>query len=329
MDEREAAACLKKEDSILIITHRRPDGDTIGCAVALCAALRRLGKTAWVLNNPDATSLFAPYLEGYMTPPSHAGEFSGGFVPGFVVSVDIAGVGLFTENAKPWLARGIDLAIDHHPSNEGFAKQNCVDITRAACGELVYDIIAGWGGICKEVALPLYAAVATDTGCFVYSNTTAGTHQVAAALMATGIDYRWVNKRHFRTKSVERLKLECMLCESLELYDGGTTAVGAVSLAMMEVLGTREEDVEDIAAFVGQVEGVANAVTIRELRPGECKLSLRTGGGLNASEVCARLGGGGHAAAAGCTVFGSVDDAKKAMLEAIHKVGENLCQVGS
>ena len=89
---------------------------------------------------------------------------------------------------------------------------------------------------------------------------------------------------------------------------------------MMASLDAHEEDAEDIAAFAGQVEGVETAVTIRELKPGECKLSVRTSGGLNATKVCALLGGGGHAAAAGCTVMGSVDDAKAAILDAIRQV---------
>lgn len=312
MNYQETAALLREKNEILILTHRRPDGDTIGCAVGLCAALRELGKTAWVLYNADATSLFTPYLEGYLAPED--------FAPAFVVSVDIAGISLFPENTKVFLERGIDLAIDHHPSNEGFGRENCVDPARAACGELIYDIISQWGPVSPAAALPLYAAVSTDTGCFVYANTSAATHRVAAALMDTGIDYRWVNKRHFRTKSFKRLKIESMICENMELFDHGETAIGAVSLAMMAALDAKEEDVEDVAAFVGQVEGVGNAVTIRELRPGECKLSLRTSKGLNASTVCALLGGGGHAAASGCTVMGSVEDAKRAILAAIHQV---------
>lgn len=312
MDYRETAALLGAQDQILIITHRRPDGDTVGCAAGLCAALRTLGKTAWVLENPDATTLLTPYLKGFVGPED--------FSPSFVVSVDIAGVGLFPANALPYLERGIDLAIDHHGSNESFAKVNCVDSSRAACGELVYDIIRQWGPVPKEAALPLYAAVATDTGCFVYSNTTAQTHSVVAALMETGIDYRQVNKRHFRTKSMKRLQLECMLTDNMELFDGGTVAVGIVSLDMMARLDAREEDAEDISAIVGQVEGVRTAVTIRELRQGECKLSVRTSASLNASEVCAVLGGGGHAAAAGCTIMGTVEDAKKAIIGAIHQV---------
>lgn len=312
MDYREAAALLAEQNDILILTHKRPDGDTIGCAVGLCTALRKLGKTAWVLPNADATSLFTPYLEGCLAP--------GEFAPRFVVSVDIAGRSLFPENAKVWLEQGVDLAIDHHPSNEGFGRENCVDAGRAACGELIFDLVREWGEIDAAIALPLYVAVSTDTGCFVYGNTTPGTHRVAAALMETGIDYRGVNKRHFRTKSFKRLRLESMLCQNMELFDGGRIAVAAVTLEMMAVLDAREEDAEDVSAFAGQVEGVQTAVTIRELRPGECKLSVRTSAGLNASAVCALLGGGGHAAASGCTVHGSVEEAKRAILEAIEKV---------
>lgn len=312
MTYTEAAELLQRQDNILILTHRRPDGDTIGCAVGLCAALRELGKTAWVLPNADATALFTPYLEGYLAPE--------GFAPDFVVSVDIASRGLFPDNAKCWLEKGVDLAIDHHGSNEGFGKENCVDPGRAACGELIYDIVRQWGPVSPTAALPLYLAVSTDTGCFVYSNTTSGTHRVAADLLDTGIDYRSVNKRHFRTKSFKRLRLESMITEGMDLFDNGTIAIAAVTLDMMKALDAHEEDAEDIAAFAGQIEGVETAVTIRELRPGECKLSVRTSAGLNASAVCALLGGGGHAAAAGCSVMGTVADAKAAILDAIRRI---------
>ena len=313
MDYREAAALLAEQNDILILTHKRPDGDTIGCAVGLCAALRKLGKTAWVLPNADATSLFTPYLEGCLAP--------GEFAPRFVVSVDIAGRSLFPENAKVWLERGVDLAIDHHPSNEGFGRENCVDAGRAACGELIFDLVREWGEIDAAIALPLYVAVSTDTGCFVYGNTTPGTHRVAAALMETGIDYRGVNKRHFRTKSYKRFRLEALIVANMDLHDGGKLAVTAISLEDMARLGADERDAEDIAAFLGQLEGVETSVTIRELQPGECKLSVRTvDGGLNATRVCSLLGGGGHAAAAGCTVWGGVDDAKREILKAIRTV---------
>ena len=187
--------------------------------------------------------------------------------------------------------------------------------------KLIYDIAGLLGPVTREMAVPLYVAVSTDTGCFVYGNTTADTHRTAAALMETGIPAAELNKRHFRTKTLKRLRIESRIVEGMELFDGGETAVAAVDLAMVAQLGADERDLEDIASFVGQVEGVKNAITIRELRPGTCKLSLRTDPEvLNASRVCALLGGGGHAAASGATVEGSVEEAKRAILWAIEQV---------
>ncbi len=312
---QEAAAFLQSRDGYLILTHRRPDGDTIGCAVALCRALRQTGKTAFVLPNADATVLFDPYWGDTPAPRD--------FIPETVVSVDIASLSLFPENALPYRDQ-VELCIDHHPSNEGFGKRNCVESDKAACGEILYTIcthlLSPRESLPQEVALPLYLAVSTDTGCFVYSNTTPNTHTVAAALMATGVDFRAVNKRHFRTKSYVRLRLESRMIETMDLHHNGQTAIAAISLEDMAQLHAAEADVEDIAAVVGQLEGVRTAVTIRELKPGECKLSVRTQTDLNASAVCKRLGGGGHAAAAGCTVYGSVAEAKAAILDAINTV---------
>ncbi|MEQ2455907.1 DHH family phosphoesterase [Flavonifractor hominis] len=312
MTYTEAAAWLQEHDRYLILTHKRPDGDTIGCAAALCEGLRALGKTAHICPGVEETHLFTPYLEGYLAPE--------GYVPERVVSVDIAARGLFTRAGAAWLERGIDLAIDHHPSQEFFAAQTCLDAGRAACGELVYDILRTLGPVTQRMAAPLYVAVATDTGCFQYSNTTADTHRVAAALMDTGLDVLPLNKRHFRTKTWARLQVERLIVERMHRYENGTIAVAPVSLSLMEEAGATEEDMEDIAAFLGQIEGVETSITIRELTGGECKLSVRTGSGLNASKVCALLGGGGHAAAAGCTVPGTPEEAEAAILEAIRQV---------
>ncbi len=312
MTAQETASLLSGWDNILILTHKRPDGDTTGCAIALCRALRQAGKTAFVLPNPDATSLFDPYWGDTLAPQD--------FQPEKVVSVDIASQGLFPENAQVYLNK-VDLAIDHHPSNEGFGHVNCVEPDKAACGEIIYDVARCLvGDLSPDIALPLYVAVSTDTGCFSYPNTSPNTHRVAAALMETGIDSHLVNKRHFRTKSYTRLRVEGRMMDTMELHDGGKVAIAAISLKDMAQLGATERDVEDIAAVTGQLEGVETAVTIRELNPGECKLSVRTGESLNASQVCGLLGGGGHAAAAGCTVHGTVNEAKQAILAAIRTV---------
>ena len=315
MTAAQAAAFLTAHDNYLILTHVRPDGDTIGCAAGLCRALRQIGKTAYVLENPQATSLFTPYFSGLTAPE--------GYTPETVVSTDIAARGLFPENAQAYLER-VDLAIDHHPSQEFFARETCLDSKKAACGELVYEIVQQLCPLTPEIGEALYVAVSTDCGCFVYSNTSPGTHRVAAALMESGFDPYPVNRKFFRTKSFKRLKLEGMLAAGMELLDGGETAIVSLTLEMLAQVGAEERDIDDISAFVGQVEGVRNGIALRELRPGVVKLSLRSDpGDLNASAVCGLLGGGGHAAAAGATVEGGMAAARLAVLDAIRRVRES------
>lgn len=308
----QAADFLRNHDNYLILTHVRPDGDTIGCAAGLCRALRQAGKTAHVLENTGVTALFTPYLEGLTAPA--------GYEPETVVSVDIASRSLFPDNAQIYLDR-VDLAVDHHPSQEFFAKETCLDSGKAACGQIIYDIVRQFASITPEIGQALYVAVSTDCGCFQYSNTDAAAHRVAAELMETGFDPYPVNRRHFRTKTMKRLKLESLLVQGMELRDGGQTALVFLTLEMMDAVGADERDMEDISAFVGQIEGVKNGVTLKETRDGHVKISLRTDpGDLNASAVCALLGGGGHAAAAGAMAEGSIEEVRRKVIDAIGQV---------
>lgn len=312
---KEAAALLRRQDNILILTHRRPDGDTAGCAAGLCLALRQLGKQAALLKNPDMTAVNAVYAEGLWAAED--------FAPEFVVSVDIAAKSLFFPAAERYFDQ-IGLAVDHHPSFEGFGAFQCVDASRAACGEIVYEICRELGEITPELALPLYAAVATDTGCFVYANTRSNTHRVAAELMETGIDYFAVNKRHFRTKTRKRIAVEAELLGNAEFFHEGRGVFLCIPLDMMERTGADENDMEDISSLAGMIEGVDCGAVLRELTPGEWKLSLRTGanGRVNATQACRLLGGGGHAMAAGATLRGSLGQVKKMVLDAVEQVME-------
>lgn len=304
---------MRGADNILILTHHRPDGDTIGCAAGLCAALRQIGKTAYMLPNPDIT----PTNEVYAAPYWEAEDFA----PDFVVSVDIASRKLLYPAADAYFDC-IDLAIDHHPTFEGFGRAQCVNPTCAACGEILYEICARLGEMSHEVALPLYAAVCTDTGCFLYANTTADTHAVAAKLMETGIDYFSVNKRHYRTKSRQRIALESRAMSEIRYLHEGKGTFVIVPLSMMEDVGATAQDAEDLASLVTIVEGVDCGVLMRELTPGEWKISLRTGVNrrVSAAEACALLGGGGHAMASGATLMGSEDEVRERILAAIEAV---------
>lgn len=312
MNPQEAAAFLTAHDNYLILTHVRPDGDTVGCAAGLCLALRQIGKTAYILENPELTDLYADYINGLTITENVVAET--------VVSVDIASRSLFPEPAKPYLDR-VDLAIDHHPSQEFFGKATCLDSKRASCGQLIYDIVKQFAIITPEIGKVLYVAVSTDCGCFQYSNTDADAHRVAAELLESGFDPYPVNRRHFRTKSLKRLRLESLLTEGLELRDNGTTAIIYLTRALIDQVGADERDMDNISAFVGQIEGVSNGVTLKETPDGQVKISLRTDPGkLNASKVCALLGGGGHAAAAGGMVRGAMSEVRQAVIDAIEQV---------
>ena len=308
---QEAAARLRQMDNVLLLTHVRPDGDTIGSAAALCQALRDMGKTAYLLYNPEITDTYAPYAEPYWA--------SEGFVPEHIVSADIAALNLLPDNAAAYASR-VELTIDHHGSQGFFAAETCLDADAAACGEIIYRVIRELTAVTPAIALLLYVAISTDTGCFVYANTTADTHRIAAELLETGIDVGPVNKVLFRTKSKTRLAMEARMVADMELYDGDRVVVMSIPLSLRQELHATEADIEELSSLAALVEGTDCGITLRELKPGRVKLSLRTGPRVDACAVCQRLGGGGHKAAAGATVDGTLEDAKALILKAYRAV---------
>ena len=307
---QETADFLRTLDNVLILTHVRPDGDTVGCAAALCRALRDVGKTAYILPNPGITATYAPYGDGLWAPDA--------FTPGAVVSVDIATLKLLPDNAASYRDK-ICLAIDHHGSQEFFAPHTCLDAAAAACGEVLYQIIRLLTDVTPEIALPLYVAVSTDTGCFVYANTTSQTHRIAAELMDCGIDAAGVNKVLFRTKSPTRLAMEARMVAAMELYDNGRVVVMSIPLSLCRELNASESDVEDLSSLAALVQGTDCGITLREQDPHRVKISVRTGKRVDASAVCRELGGGGHKGAAGAAVDGTMAEAKAAILAAYRK----------
>ena len=310
LSARGAAGYLEALDNVLLLTHVRPDGDTIGSAAALCRALQDCGQTAYLLPNPEITATYAPYAAPYWAPEDWQAEH--------IVSVDIADASLLPENAQSYRDR-IELAIDHHPSQTFFARNTCLEADSAACGEIVYEIIRHLTALTAEIALPLYVAVSTDCGGFQYGNTTARTHRIAAALM-DAVDVAAVNKSLFRTKSRVRLAMESRMVADMQLFDSDRVVIMEIPMALRREMHATDADIEELSALPALVEGTDCGVTLRELEPGKVKISLRTGPRVNATEVCALLGGGGHAAAAGATLSGTLKEAKQAVLQAIDMV---------
>ena len=304
----ETAQWLKNNDNYLILTHRRPDGDTVGCAGALAQGLRDIGKTAYVLHNPEITPRYALYISEYISPE--------GFKADHTIIMDTASVALFPKNGDEF-AGSVALSIDHHPSNTLYAENTCLDITAAACGEVVYEILIELAGkVSPKSAECIYVAVSTDTGCFSFANTTANTLRVASLAVEAGAPHTLLNRKLFRTKTRARIKIEGLITSGLEFYYDGKVAISAISGKMMNEAGADEDDVDDIASIPGTVRGVTCGITIRELSsPQDCKVSVRTSPKVNAHAIASRFGGGGHAMASGFSLDIPISEAKTAIVK--------------
>ena len=298
---------LKNNDGYLLLTHIRPDGDTLGSAAALCHILRRMGKRAWLYPNPQVTAQYAPFVAPYLAPA--------GYVPERILAVDLASENLFPEG---WGGGAVQLCIDHHPTNTDYAENLLCWPDKASCGEIILELAKALDMLDGETASLLYIAVSTDCGCFVYANTTADTHRAAAELMEAGADHKRLNKLLFRTFSFSRLTLEGMIYAGMRRYGPDQcVTVATVTLDMMGASGATEDDCDDLASLAGRVAGSRVSVTVREMRPGVSRISMRSSEDFDSSAVCALHGGGGHRMASGCTIQLPPDQARDRIVQDI------------
>lgn len=308
----ETAQWLAQRDRFLIISHRRPDGDTLGSTAALCLGLRQLGKTAHILENPEITQLYRHLHEGLTKPQMQEGDI--------LITVDVASSAMLGDSARP-LEDKITLRIDHHCTATSFTPFELVDGDAGACGEIVYDILMHMGvTLDKALAEALYTAVSTDTGCFRYANTTAHSFTVAAACAAAGGDLHTINQHVFDTNSLAKLKMQSWIIQNLRLYRDGQVAVCALPLSVEKEIGVNEDDMENISGFPRSVAGVKIAATLRETGDGKVKISVRALPGYDASLVCAQFGGGGHKGAAGANTALPLEDAANAVAKAMESL---------
>lgn len=307
----EAASWLLARNHFLILTHRRPDGDAVGSAVALCLGLRQLGKDAWIWENPQFTARYADRLAG-LTRKDVPDE-------SVIVAVDLASEGLLPMGGEAFAGK-TQLCLDHHPSNTSYAGLTLVQPQCGGCGELIWDVLEAMGVLIdRPMAEAIYIAISTDTGCFRFANTTARTLHTAAKAVEHGAQIAPINRVWFEIKTRGRLLLEAKIMEHMEFYAEGRVAVCCLSQSLVEQLGVTEDDLDSISGFPRSIEGVDIGIMIRDSEPGKAKLSVRTAPGYNASAYCARLGGGGHQAAAGCAVEGSLEYGKQAILQVLRE----------
>ena len=305
----EAAGFLLSHDNFAILTHRRPDGDTVGSAAALCLGLRQLGKNAWVLENPEVTDRFAFLLEGLTKEAAEETDT--------VVSVDVASPGMLPKCFEIYKDR-VALRIDHHESATSFTPAELVDGDSASCAELVCDVLTILGiQLDKTIATAVYVGMSTDTGCFRFANTTSHSFMIAAICAQAGVEIYKLNQVLFETNSLSKLRLHAWMIEHLDIFDDGKLAIVAIPRAVEELLGVTDDDVDNISSYPRTVEGVCMAATLRQSKTGETKLSVRAIPGYDAAAVCAHFGGGGHKGAAGATTSLSLEEAVKAVKEAM------------
>lgn len=309
MNYRSCADFLRKGDNYLIVSHKNPDGDTMGSCAALCSALRRIGKTAYLYPNPDVIKKLRPYVDGFYAGAEFQAEK--------IVAVDVATEDMFAAGFEG----KVDLCIDHHPTNSRYAGKLLLKAEKASCGEIVLELVKSLcGDVTKEEADLLYIAVSTDTGCFMYANTKPDTHRAAAKLMEYGADCMLLNQIFFRKKSAARMRLEGMAFSSMSFYRDGRIAVVKITQDMLKKAGATMDDLDDIAGLAGMAEKSLVNITIREKTDGSSKVSVRSGKDVNSSRICAVFGGGGHDMAAGCTISSSPEKAEKMLLEVINEV---------
>ena len=313
LDVKQCCEALRNMEDIAILCHRNPDGDTLGAGFALHYILAQLGKRSRVLCHDVIPAQYSYLLLDYKEED---------FEPKAVVAVDIADEQLFGKNLEEYCGK-VDLCIDHHGSNKLYAKDWIVWEDAAATCEVMEEICNGFPEVklTKIIADCIYTGISTDTGCFRYSNTTEKTHAAAGRMFLAGCDFVMINRAMFEVKSFSRIAIEREVLNTIEFHFDKRCALGYITKDMLTKTGAIEAELEGVAAMPREIEGVEIGLTLRQ-RDNGYKISVRTGEEVDASEICAKLGGGGHRCAAGCFVEGDLEKAKSVILGVVGEVIE-------
>ncbi len=314
LDVAGAAALLRDCEDVHILIHRSPDGDCTGSGYSLQAALRLLGKRSKVLCTEPIPARFH-----FLMPEEPEEDFP----PKYVISVDVADENLLG-GLKDTYAGNINLCIDHHVSNQRYAENLLLDADAAAACEVLYAVYREMGiPFTEQIAKCLYTGMATDTGCFKFSNTRPDTHIAVAEIMREFPDIRYdlINRNLFDVKSRQQIQAEIAMLSRMEYHlDNRCTLVWA-TLAVFQAAGVDENDVEGLTSLSLQPEGVEVGLTVKEREPNVYKVSMRSARDVDVSAICQKFGGGGHVKAAGCLVKGTPDEVRSRL---IHAVAEAL-----
>lgn len=315
------AALIQQHNRFVLTSHVHPDGDGVGCELALAAFLKQLGKEVAIVNDepmPEPLEFLDPQGSVRVFHPDRdQATLTNAEVIFILDSAEgWSRLGKVGEVAKEALATTV--CLDHHPDDGAFADMAMIDPKAGATAELVFELIDHMGGeLTLDIALPLYVAIVTDTGSFRFGKTSSRTHLIAAQLLELGVVPQQVYSQVYEQRPLGHLHLQSQLLAQLTLVFGGRLAWSKVSQEMLQRHGVNRRDITYLVDLGLSVAGVEVSVLFSETRNGKVRLNFRSKGRLAVNDIAQRLGGGGHAFAAGAQMDGPLDRAIEQVLEQV------------
>jgi phosphoesterase RecJ-like protein len=312
------AAILREKQRFLVLSHFRPDGDAIGCALAMGLCLRELGKDVQVWNEDGLPARFEFLQESSLLskPPTQPQSFD------VVIVLDTAVRNRAGARCLEKISPGaLWINIDHHVSNDRLGDLVHIDTEAPAAGQILFELFSQCGlPLTEPMANALYAAISTDTGSFQYPNTTARTYEIASALVRLGVNVGAINQALYENSPRRRLELLRALLNVLRFTSCDRVASFALSMQKARELGTIPDDTEGLIDTIRSIEGVVVAAFFEEIEGGLVRLSLRSKDPrVDVCEICKEFGGGGHKLASGARVAGSLAEVQEKVLAAIDR----------
>ena len=312
---RNAWVALDAGQSFVFACHGGPDGDTLGSALALSRVMRARGKDVVVLSEDGVPEnyRFIPESDTIVTATDRR-DFDVGML------VDCEGVKRAGKSAEPIVAAKTTACIDHHVPDGEFGQVRIVDQTASATAELVFDLLeANQVTINKICATQLLTGLIADTGAFRFANTSPRTFHTAARLTDLGGDPSVIAREVYDTRPLRAVKLLGRTLSSVEIKENGLVVVGVITRDDLDELQASDTDTDSIINYVRMVKGAKVAILFREIERKSIRISLRSRDGVDVNQVARAFGGGGHVAAAGCTVEATLEEAKRLVLSEVNK----------
>ena len=288
---------MLEKQKILLICHTKPDGDTLSCAYALKSILEEYGKEIKIACSDKVSKRLEFICDTKIYLPEEIKEDESFDL---VVTVDCASISMLG-NCNELIKKAYCVKIDHHYSNDDYANINYSEPDTASCSEIIYDIAEYLDKMSFHVCELLYTGISFDTGCFKHSNVKENTHKKAAYLISRGVNSNEINRRLFDNKTKNEINALKLAYNSIEFFKDGKIAIVCIDNKMKDELGLSDDDLADLAQIPIAIENVKLGITVKEKsdEPHVFKISMRSIPGTDASEICKKLGGGGHICAAG------------------------------